>query len=143
MKHCLQVGYHPKVWQKAIAVALQKPHKPDYSNPRAYRLIQLLECLGKILEKIIARWLAYLDGKQNLIPSTQFEGLPNCSTSDVILTFVNDIQAAWTHGKVTTALTFDIKGYFDFVNHNRLINILQTKWIPLPMVQWTASFLED
>ena len=94
------------------------------------------------MEKIVARRLAYLAGKQNLIPSTQFGGLPNRSTSDAILTFVNDIQAAWTHGKVTTALTFDIKGYFDFVNHNRLINILRTKRIPLPMVRWTASFLE-
>ncbi|KAJ7936781.1 hypothetical protein B0H13DRAFT_1461355, partial [Mycena leptocephala] len=52
MKKCLRNGYHPREWGKAIAVALRKPRKPDYSNPRAYRLIQLLECLGKILEKI-------------------------------------------------------------------------------------------
>lgn len=51
MRQCFQVGYHRREWQQAIAVALQKPRKPDYSNPRAYRLIQLLECLGKVLEK--------------------------------------------------------------------------------------------
>ncbi|KAJ3933727.1 MAG: hypothetical protein NXY57DRAFT_861784, partial [Lentinula lateritia] len=51
-RQCLRAGYHPVTWRKAIAVALRKPRKPDYSKPHAYRLITLLECLGKILEKI-------------------------------------------------------------------------------------------
>ncbi|KAE9391418.1 hypothetical protein BT96DRAFT_756936, partial [Gymnopus androsaceus JB14] len=51
-RQCLHAGYHPKTWRWAIAVALRKPRKPDYSEPRAYRLITLLECLGKVLEKI-------------------------------------------------------------------------------------------
>ncbi|TFK58203.1 hypothetical protein BDN72DRAFT_725113, partial [Pluteus cervinus] len=51
MQKCTETGYHPKPWRKAVAIALRKPGKPDYSNPRAYRLITLLECLGKILEK--------------------------------------------------------------------------------------------
>jgi len=54
MHKCLEAGYHPKSWRKVIAVALRKPGKPDYSNPRAYHLITLLECLRKILEKIVA-----------------------------------------------------------------------------------------
>ena len=59
------------------------------------------------------------------------------------MTFINDVQAAWNHGKVTTALTFDIKGYFDFVNHQRLLRELRRKKIPLEYVKWTASFLSD
>ncbi|KAJ7693986.1 hypothetical protein B0H16DRAFT_1232953, partial [Mycena metata] len=66
LRKCLRNGYHPREWRKAIAVALRKPRKPNYSNPRAYRLIQLLECLGKILEKIVARRLSYLAGRHNL-----------------------------------------------------------------------------
>jgi len=54
MQKCLETGYHPKAWCKAIAVALGKPNKPNYSNPRAYQLIMLLECLGKVLKKVIA-----------------------------------------------------------------------------------------
>ncbi|KAI0728450.1 hypothetical protein C8Q72DRAFT_756138, partial [Fomitopsis betulina] len=60
MNHCLRTGYHPKEWRKAITVAIPKPGKPNYSNPRAYRLIQLLECMGKVLERIVANRLAYL-----------------------------------------------------------------------------------
>ncbi|KAJ7670204.1 hypothetical protein B0H17DRAFT_843384, partial [Mycena rosella] len=66
IKRCLHSGYHPWEWRKAIAVALQKLRKPDYSNPRAYRLIQLLECLGKILEKVVARRLTFLVEQHNL-----------------------------------------------------------------------------
>ena len=54
MQKCLEAGDHPKSWRKAIA-ALKKPGKPDYSNPTVYHLIALLECLGKILKKIMAQ----------------------------------------------------------------------------------------
>ncbi|KAJ4473959.1 hypothetical protein C8J55DRAFT_433411, partial [Lentinula edodes] len=60
MHHCVETGHHPRLWRQAIAVALRKPKKPDYSEPRAYRLIQLLECMGKVLEKVVARRLGYM-----------------------------------------------------------------------------------
>ena len=145
MQKCLKSGYHPKPWRKAIAIALRKPNKPDYSNSRAYRLITLLECLGKVLERIVAQRLTFLAGDLNLVPPTQFGGRSNSnlSTEDAITTLITDIQAAWNHGKVTSALTFDIKGYFDFVNHNRLLCELHRKNLPLEYVKWTASFLSD
>ncbi|KAI5888642.1 uncharacterized protein SCHCODRAFT_02479622, partial [Schizophyllum commune H4-8] len=43
---CVRLGHHPRGWRRAVAVALRKPRKPDYSKPRAYRLITLLECMG-------------------------------------------------------------------------------------------------
>jgi len=46
---CVDSGYHPKIWRTSIAVALQKPNR-EYSKPRSYRLIQLLEVLGKTLK---------------------------------------------------------------------------------------------
>src|SRR5260370_13104285 len=48
---CTRMGYHPREWWTSIAVALQKPGR-DYSQPQSYRLIQLLEVLGKVLEHI-------------------------------------------------------------------------------------------
>jgi hypothetical protein len=143
IRKCLAAGYHPIAWRKATAVALCKPNKPDYSNPHAYRLITLLECLGKLLEKVVARRLTHLASKLNLVPPNQFGGRVASSTSDAILTFTNDVQAAWNHGLVTSALTFDIKGYFDFVNHNRLLLELGRKHLPLEYVKWTAAFLQN
>jgi Reverse transcriptase (RNA-dependent DNA polymerase) len=143
MQKCLRNGYHPKSWRKAIAIALRKPNKPDYSNPRAYRLITLLECLAKVLERIVAKHLTFLAGQLNLIPPNQFGGRSNCSTDDAIITFITDVQTAWNTGKVTSALTFDIKGYFDFVNHKQLLHELRRKNLPLEYIKWTKSFLSD
>lgn len=123
ISRCANAGFHPLVWRKTIAVALRKPGKADYSNPRAYRLIQLEECLGKVLEAIIARRLSSWIHTRGLVPPTQFGGRP-----------------ARNHGLVTSSLTFDIKGHFDFVNHNKLANILRQKNLPIPIVKWVSSF---
>jgi len=79
--------------------------------------------MGKLLEKVVARRLMYLTGQYNLISGSQFGGRANSSTSDAILTFVHDIHNSWNHGLATSALTFNIKGYFDFVNHERLLSM--------------------
>ncbi|KZT32292.1 hypothetical protein SISSUDRAFT_994234 [Sistotremastrum suecicum HHB10207 ss-3] len=55
MTACCRLGYHPTIWREAVAVALQKPGKKDYSIPRAYRLIQLLDCLLQKKLRIIYR----------------------------------------------------------------------------------------
>lgn len=143
MQKCLWKGYHPKAWRKAIAVAIPKPNKPDYSNPRVYRLITLLECLAKALERIVANHLTFIAGSLNLISPNQFGGRSNSSTDDTIMSFITDVQTAWNNGKVTSALTFDIKGYFDFVNHDRLLHKLCRKHLPLEYIRWTHSFLSD
>ena len=50
----LDIGYHPRCWRQATGAILKKPGKPDYSAPKAYRVISLLNCLGKLSERILA-----------------------------------------------------------------------------------------
>ena len=140
---CLANRYHPLQWQRAIAIALKKPNKPDYTQPRAYRLITLLECMGKLLEKVVAHRLTYLTSQYNLISGSQSRGRANSSTSDAILTFVHDIHNSWNYSLATSALTFDIKDYFNFVNYEHLLNEMKKCHISLKLVKWTANFLSD
>jgi len=70
-------------------------------------------------------------------------GQLECSTVDAALTFTHDVEAAHNHGLVTTSLTIDIKGFFDYVNHNKLSTIMRRKRIPLPMVKWVNLFLSN
>jgi hypothetical protein len=51
----LRLGIHP--WTEVKVVVIPKPGKTDYSVPKSYRPISLLECTGKVLKKIIARCL--------------------------------------------------------------------------------------
>ena len=93
---CADSGYHPKKWRTSIVVALQKPNW-DYSKLCSYRLIQLLEVLGKTLERIQARRLAFFAAKYHLFPSTQYGRITGRSAQDAVLAIVHDIEAAWNH----------------------------------------------
>ena len=63
-------GHHP--WSDALVVVIPKPAKPDYSLPKAYRPISLLECCGKLLEKIIAKRILNDIHHYDILPPTQF-----------------------------------------------------------------------
>jgi hypothetical protein len=67
-------GYHPICWRQATTVIVPKPGNPDYSIPKAYRPVALLNCLGKILEKLMANRLAYIAEKYNLLHKDQIGG---------------------------------------------------------------------
>ncbi|GAA6025381.1 hypothetical protein JCM10207_001368, partial [Rhodosporidiobolus poonsookiae] len=45
----LRLGHLPRLWRDATGVVLRKPKKPDYSNPKAYRLICFERCVAKLL----------------------------------------------------------------------------------------------
>ena len=49
---------------------LRKPSKPDYTDPKAYRPIALLNTLGKALEAIIVKRVRYLAETYTLLPGT-------------------------------------------------------------------------
>jgi hypothetical protein len=50
----INTGYHPKCWKQATGVILKKPGKLNYLAPKVYRVISLLNCLGKVSERILA-----------------------------------------------------------------------------------------
>jgi hypothetical protein len=62
------IGYHPRPWWQSTMVVIPKPNKPDYSNPKAYRPIALLNCLGKVLEKLMASRLGGMAETHDVIP---------------------------------------------------------------------------
>ena len=62
----IQYDYHSICWREATGVILKKPNR-NASLPKSYRIISLLNCLGKISEKIIARRLAFLANTINII----------------------------------------------------------------------------
>ncbi len=51
---CLQEGYHLLAFKNAILCVLPKPEKRPRHLLRSYRLIALLSCLRKVLERIVA-----------------------------------------------------------------------------------------
>lgn len=71
---CLSFGYCPDHFRVAETVALRKPGKEDYTQVKSYRPVALLNTLGKVLEKMIARRLSELVGRFSLLPETHMGG---------------------------------------------------------------------
>src|SRR5436853_7179299 len=62
----IQYGYHPICWREATEVILKKPNR-NASLLKSYKIIFLLNYLGKISKKIIARRLIFLVNITNII----------------------------------------------------------------------------
>jgi hypothetical protein len=66
-------------------VILLKANKKDYSLPKAYRVISLLNCLGKAFKKILVTRLSYLAETGDLLQETQIGGRKQKSALDACL----------------------------------------------------------
>ena len=90
LQSCVKLGYHRKIWKKAIIMVIPKRNKPDYTKPRAYRPISLLKVTSKVLEKIVLIRMAALTN--NLLPTEQFGGRQVYSATDGVLDIVQRIE---------------------------------------------------
>ena len=54
----IRLQYHPQKWRHAKGVLLEKPNKRDRTLVKSYRVISLLNCLGKVVEKLVAEQLS-------------------------------------------------------------------------------------
>ncbi|HKT21438.1 MAG TPA: reverse transcriptase family protein, partial [Nitrososphaerales archaeon] len=136
-------GYHPLIWRQATTVIIPKPGKPDYSTPKAYRPIALLNCLGKILEKLMAQRLAYYAERFALLHKDQIGGRPQRSAIDAALALSHRIDDAKNRKEHTSALFMDVRGAFDNVSRSRLVSTMKEMGLPPPVIKWTNHFLTD
>ena len=136
-------GHHPKCWRQAIGITLAKPNKPDYSSPKAYRIISLLNCLGKVLERILAKRLGQMAESGPLLHDSQMGGRQKRSAVDTALLLTDYVEKNRAKGRKTSVAFLDIKGAFDYVSKSRLLGTLIKLRLPYSVVSWTRSFLED
>jgi hypothetical protein len=140
---CIRLGHHPTRWKEATVVVIPKLNKPDYSLAKAHRPISLLKTMSKLMEKAVAKRFQYNIVKEGLIHTNQFGGRTHSSCLDTGLTLIHDVQAAHAAGLKAGILLFDVKGFFDNVNHDRMTAQLQNMGFASELVAWAASFLSD
>ena len=140
---CLYAGYHPKTWKAATIAVVPKPGKSDYSLPKSYRPVALLECLSKLLEKVIAKRVLFEIGKHSLVPTNQFGARPHSSTVHAGLALTHDIAIIHAQGGCCASIQFDIQGFFDNINHDRLIQTFRHLGFAENICKWLSSFLAN
>jgi hypothetical protein len=87
-------------------------------------VIALLNCLGKVSERIIARRLGHLVETEPLLHNSQIGGRKGKSAIDTALLLKHFIEDNKRRGKKTSTLFLDVKGAFDHVAKNRLLAIM-------------------
>lgn len=140
-RHCLRLGHHPALAKEAEVVMIPKPNR-DPSTPKGWRPISLLSCLGKGLERLIARRLAHAAVAEGVLPPQVAGALPKRSAIDIVSALVHDVEAALNRGLVATAVTADIEGAFDTTLRFLLLYRLRTQGWPPNVVSWVSSFMK-
>lgn len=133
-------GYHPLCWREATGAILSK-NKPDIHAPKSYRVISLLNCLGKILERITAKRLSYLVETTHLLDPSQIGGRLKKSAIDAALLLANKVEENRRVKRKTLVVFLDVKGAFDHVAQEQLLTIMAKIGLPLNLLAWIRSFL--
>ncbi|KAK1485910.1 zinc knuckle, partial [Colletotrichum abscissum] len=143
LNQSLRLGYCPQHFRKSTTVVLRKPGKDNYTVPKAYRPIALLNMVGKIMDAVIARRLSYLAETHGLLPDSHMGGRRRRSTEHALDQIVDRIYEAWGSGQgmVASLLLLDVSGAFDNVSHRRILHNLRKRRIDEATVRWVASFL--
>lgn len=139
----IRLGHYPKPFRRAKVIMLAKPGRRDLTKLGSYRPISLLSCLGKGLERLLARRLAYASVQHTVLAATQAGALPKRSSLDLVAALIADVENALQQKKSAALLLLDVKGAFDAVSHSALLNRLRLQGWPLQIRGWIGSFLAD
>jgi ribonuclease HI len=141
----LALHYWPAQLKEAIVVVIRKPSKPDYSNPKAYRPIALLNTLSKVMEAILALRISATAEIHKLLPITHCGGRKASSCEHAIHLLMEKIHAAWRSGEdgVASLLLLDVSGAFDNVSHLRLLHTVRKLGFHPNLVGWLGSYLRN
>jgi len=135
----ISLSTHP--WKAATVLPVPKPNKPDYRLAKAYRPISLLECCGKLLEKIVARCVLEDAGHFHLLPPSQFSSRDYHCATDACLSLVHSAQSCVKTGHVAALLLFDIQGLFDNLYVDCLVFLFANLGFDPTLCGWVRSFL--
>jgi Reverse transcriptase (RNA-dependent DNA polymerase) len=85
---------HPKASKKAKGILLQKPNKSNYFITKSYRVISLLNCLGKVAEKVAITAIANICETNKLLYKGQFGYRKQRSAIDAVVKLIYTTEKA-------------------------------------------------
>ncbi|OAQ61371.1 reverse transcriptase [Purpureocillium lilacinum] len=139
----LDAGELPDQWRHARIVPLKKADKADYSVAKAWRPISLLSTLGKVLESVIAERISHAVETYGLLPTNHFGARKRRSAEQALMLLQEQIYAAWRGRRILSLVTFDVKGAYNGVCKERLIQRLRARGIPEVLLRWVEAFCSD
>ena len=139
--HALRLGKHP--WGDALVVIIPKPGKSDYTVAKAYRPISLLECCGKLLEKVVAAHFSWEVDHMLLIGDRQFGSRHHYSAPDAALCLHYKAKETIRHRCIGAILLFNISRFFDHLDPDLTSATLHDLGVDPCTIRWVHSFMSD
>ena len=121
---CLVHAFHPPLWKHALIHIIPKPGKMDYFALKSYRPISLLDCIGKLMEKAVAKCITHAIDVEAILPPNQFGSWACSCCLDAALTLTHHVTLVHKINWRSGTLMFDISGFFDNINWERLKVVL-------------------
>ena len=136
-------GTWPSWFKESISVIIPKPKKPDYTVPKAYRPIALLNTLGKLLTKVIANRLQFDAAAHSLLHEGQCGGVQKHATINAALTLSDFINSNRERGWHVSACAIDVKQFFPSLNHHAVTSVLAKLGFAPCLVNLLESYFRD
>jgi hypothetical protein len=137
----LTQGVFPAKWKKAIVRPLLKKSGLELTFAN-YRPVSNLSFLSKLIEKAALHRLNKHVNGNDLLPTNQSAYRQFHSCESALLRLVNDILDAMEHQEVTALIALDLSAAFDTVDHNILLNVLESQYgVFGSALEWIDSYL--
>ena len=121
-------GRFQTAWKDGLVSPLLKKPGLDPANFKKFRPITNLTTLSKILERLaLARLKPHIAASRNYCPF-QSAYRASHSTETALVKIVDDILRLVDEGSAVALIALDISATFDMVNHERLLDRLETEF---------------
>ena len=131
----------PSLWKLANVTLILKKHGP--SNVSNYRPISLLSSIGKVLEKLIHKYVFNCFHEHEVLTTLQSGFVPGDSTVNQLVDIYDTFCKALGNGKEVRAVFLDVSKAFDRVWHEGLLFKLRTVGLSGVLLQWFTDYLSN
>jgi hypothetical protein len=139
----LEEGTLPRQWRHAKIIPLKKPNKENYTVAKAWRPISLLATLGKVLESVVAERISHAVETHGLLPTSHFGARKQRSAEQALVLLQEQIFTAWRGRRVLSLISFDVKGAYNGVCKERLLQRMKARGIPEDLLRWVEAFCSE
>ena len=112
-----------------------------YNLSKSFRLIVLLNTLGKLIKKVIGERIQFHITTNDFIHPSQLGGLKFKSTTDIRVALTHIIRSGWSKNLPTSTLAFDISQFFPSLNHRLLTKIIHKAGLNNHVINFFSNYL--
>ena len=99
--------------------------------------------MGKILESVVAERISHMVETYGLLPTNHFGACKQWSAEQALLLLQEQVYTAWQGRKIMSLISFDVKGAYNGVCKERLLQRMQAWGIPEELRRWVDAFCSE